>query len=126
MDIDPQVFQSNPDVYNRKMKSNQSTRVKRYRKNLLKKLGVTKIPRQIHKLQKINTEEWTHAHTKKLERLDAVITQAMLDAERKCLPAHLAPWSSIIQDKYEEVKYIKKNQENSKTPQDTVGNIVPS
>ena len=122
VDLNLKVLQTNQDMYSRRMKSNQSTRVKKYRKKLHKKLMMQRIPQQIRKLGKIQKKEWTSKHTNKLLCLDRVITKAMLDAERKCLLAHTAPWSPVIQDKYEDIKHIKKkDQKTNKKNYDPMG-----
>ena len=81
MDVDLQALQTNPEVYSQRMRSNQSTRVKKYRKNLIKKLNMKRIMQQIKKLTKISRREWKRTHTNKLRRLDKIIMKAMLDAE---------------------------------------------
>ena len=89
MDLDVKLLQTNTDVYMRKMCSNQSTRVKKYRRKLIQYMQTKKIVKQVQKLTKINIQNWKPKYTKALQALDKDITHAMLKAERRCMLAHV-------------------------------------
>lgn len=108
LDLDMQALQKNKQSILRRMKSNQGKRVKHYRRRLAKELQRRNIERRIGKLLTLKESEWKNTHTRKLYQLDKEITKAMLRAEHRCIPAHVAPWSPKIKEKYDEVKWIKK------------------
>ena len=75
---------------------------------LLKAINRKQIFRRLSKLQTIKTNAWKNKHIKELETLDKDITHAMLSSEKKCMPAHVAPWSPKIKEQYNEIKWGKK------------------
>jgi hypothetical protein len=75
-------------------------RISRYNELLTELMKHNHVTQRIHTLINIPTDQWTPAHTNKLNSLDKCITRLMLCAERKCAPGHQydAMWSTALHE----------------------------